>query len=60
MRLVQIFLPLYDNAGKRFPASLYARERETLVERFGGIMRTCRRPPKAFGETARRPIRMTW
>jgi hypothetical protein len=37
MKLVQIFLPRYDNHGRRFPAALYARERDRLVERFGGM-----------------------
>ena len=37
MKLVQIFLPRYDNQGHRFPAALYARERDRLVERFGGL-----------------------
>ena len=37
MKLVQIFLPRYDNRGRRFPASAYARERQSLVDRFGGM-----------------------
>jgi hypothetical protein len=37
MKLVQIFLPRYDNRGRRFSAALYARERDCLVERFGGL-----------------------
>jgi hypothetical protein len=37
MKLVQIYLPRYDNVGRRFPASAYARERQRLVERFGGM-----------------------
>jgi hypothetical protein len=37
VKLVQIFLPMYGNNGRRFPAALYARERERLVERFGGL-----------------------
>ena len=37
MKLVQIFLPRYDNRGQRFPAALYARERDRLLERFGGV-----------------------
>jgi len=44
MKLVQIFLPLYDNAGKRFPASMYASEREHLIERFGGVTAYMRSP----------------
>src|SRR4051812_28125859 len=37
MKLVQIFLPRYDNLGRRFPPALYARQRQRLVERFGGM-----------------------
>ena len=51
MRLVQIFLPLNDNAGKRFPARLYARERERLVERFGGMTAHMHAPAKGLWKT---------
>jgi hypothetical protein len=37
LKLVQIFLPRYDNNGRRFAPALYARERDRLVERFGGL-----------------------
>jgi hypothetical protein len=37
LKLIQIFLPRYDNNGRRLAAALYARERERLVERFGGL-----------------------
>ena len=51
MRLVQIFLPLYDNAGKRFPSRLYARERERLVDRFGGMTAYMQAPVKGLWKT---------
>jgi len=35
--LVQILLPLYDNAGHRFPPEAYAKVRSDLTERFGGL-----------------------
>jgi hypothetical protein len=44
MKLVQIFLPLYDNEGRRFPLTLHARERERLVERFGWLTSHMRSP----------------
>ena len=44
MKLVQIFLPLYDNNGRRFPGPLYAVERERLVKRFGGLTAHMRSP----------------
>jgi hypothetical protein len=56
MKLVQIFLPLYDNAGKKFPAQMYAAERDALVKRFGGITAYMRAPAKGLwndrGKTA--------
>lgn len=44
MKLIQIFLPLYDNKGKRFPARQYSVERDALVERFGGMTGYMRSP----------------
>src|SRR5690606_11396643 len=37
MHLVQIFLPLYDNAGKTFPKALHDAVRTELADRFGGV-----------------------
>jgi hypothetical protein len=37
LKLIQIFLPLYDNAGRRLPKALHSTERDRLVERFGGL-----------------------
>lgn len=37
MYLIQILLPLYDNAGARFSQREYTRVRDELTERFGGI-----------------------
>lgn len=51
MRLVQLFLPLYDNVGKRFPAIFYSRERERLVERFGGMTAHMQAPVKGLWKT---------
>ena len=48
MKLVQIFLPLYDNNGQKFPARMYAAERATLVERFGGVTAYMRSPAKGM------------
>jgi hypothetical protein len=36
MHLVQILLPLRDEAGRPFPRGMLARVREELAERFGG------------------------
>lgn len=48
MKLVQIFLPLYDNNGRRFSAALYARERKRLIERFGGLTAYMRSPARGL------------
>ena len=35
--LVQIFLPVYDNNGQRFPSDLYNEVRAKLTDMFGGL-----------------------
>ncbi|MFC7513481.1 hypothetical protein ACFQUU_00535 [Herbaspirillum sp. GCM10030257] len=37
MHLVQIFLPLYDNAGNRLPPHLFTATRDEMMDRFGGM-----------------------
>ena len=44
MYLVQLLLPLYDNAGQAFPAAAYAALRSALTERFGGLTAYSRAP----------------
>lgn len=44
MYLVQILLPLADNAGQRFTGAVYKRVRSELAERFGGITSFTRAP----------------
>ena len=44
MYLVQLLLPLYDNAGVRFEPKLLNEVRNELVERFGGITAYSRAP----------------
>lgn len=44
MHLIQILLPLYDNAGIPFPQLEYSTVREELTERFGGITTYLRSP----------------
>ena len=60
MKLVQIFLPLYDNNGQKFPARMYAAERATLVERFGGVTAYMRSPRKVCGAMAERLSVTIW
>jgi hypothetical protein len=42
--LVQILLPLYDRAGRRFNGELYDQVAAELTERFGGITAFLRAP----------------
>ena len=44
MHLVQLFLPLRDNAGTAFPKALFDRVRVELTERFGGVTAFVRSP----------------
>lgn len=37
LHLIQLLLPLYDNVGTPFPSRDYARIRDELTERFGGV-----------------------
>lgn len=46
MYLVQLLLPLYDNAGTRQPDALFHRVREQLTERFGGLTAYSRAPAR--------------
>ncbi|MDZ4820726.1 MAG: hypothetical protein SGJ20_17305 [Planctomycetota bacterium] len=44
MHLIQILLPLSDQAGEHFPREEYARVEQLLVERFGGYTAYARAP----------------
>jgi hypothetical protein len=44
MYLIQILLPLTDNAGERFESAAYGRVRGELSDRFGGITSFTRAP----------------
>jgi hypothetical protein len=48
MYLIQILLPLYDNAGKPFPQQEFVRVRDELTERFGGITTFVRSPAEGL------------
>ncbi|MGO4572265.1 hypothetical protein [Microvirga sp. 2TAF3] len=48
MYLVQILLPLADNAGRRFKGTEYGRVRAELSERFGGITSFTRAPAEGM------------
>lgn len=44
MFLVQLLLPLYDNSGRRVPHETFARVRDELTERYGGVTAFLRSP----------------
>jgi len=44
MFLVQLLLPLYDNGGRRVPQEHFARLRNELTERYGGVTAFFRSP----------------
>ena len=50
MHLVQLFLPLRDNAGKPFPAAMYGAVRAELTEAFGGVTAYQRAPATGLWE----------
>lgn len=50
MHLVQILLPLYDPEGERFAQELYARVKDELTERFGGLTAYARAPAEGLWE----------
>ena len=51
MHLVQILLPLYDNAGEAFPESCYRDVLHRLTERFGGVTAYTRAPAQGRWKT---------
>ena len=60
MHVIEIFLPLADNEGRRFGRELYERVRKELIERFGGLTAFTRSPAEGLwtdeGETTRDDI----
>ena len=60
MKLIEIFLPLTDNSGRKLDKKLYAQTRRELVDRFGGLTAYSRSPARGFwkekGKTARDEI----
>lgn len=50
MFLVQILLPLFDNAGARQAPALFADVRRELVARFGGLTAYSRAPAEGLWE----------
>lgn len=42
--LIELFLPMFDNTGTRFPADVFYRVRNELTECFGGVTAFMRAP----------------
>ena len=57
MYLVQLLLPLYDNAGRRFPQSKLNRVKIRLTRAFGGITMFKRSPAEGLSEQASGVVR---
>lgn len=57
MHLVQLFLPLRDNAGDRFPAATFGAVRTELTDTFGGVTAYQRAPATGLWEDDRDTVR---
>lgn len=55
--LIQILLPLYDNAGEPLPRALYAALRAELADRFGGLTAFTRAPAEGLWSDEGRTVR---
>jgi hypothetical protein len=44
MRRIEIFLPLYDNVGRRIPKRIFDQTAHELTEKFGGLTAYTRAP----------------
>lgn len=50
MHVIQLLLPLHDNAGQPFPPARFAQVRAELAERFGGVTAYTRAPATGLWE----------
>lgn len=50
MHLVELFLPLHDDAGARFPRDCYDAVRTELTDMFGGVTAFTRTPATGLWE----------
>lgn len=50
MHLIEIFLPLNDNEGRKQPVELFTQVRQELVDQFGGLTAFTRSPAKGLWE----------
>lgn len=54
--MIQVFLPLYNNAGRRFPKKLYPPVRTCLLQRFGGLTAYTRAPVSGLWRSADKTV----
>ncbi|HEX6375649.1 MAG TPA: hypothetical protein VFZ91_08000 [Allosphingosinicella sp.] len=52
MNIIEILLPVRDNAGNRFGPASFAKVREELLEHFGGLTAFTRSPAEGLWESA--------
>ncbi len=57
MHLVQLLLPVYDNAGQPFAPGKYAPIRQTLTEQFGGLTAYVRAPAAGLWKDGDQTVR---
>lgn len=50
MHLIQLFLPVYDNAGQAFDRAMFDAVRRELTDRFGGATAFARAPARGDWE----------
>lgn len=57
MHLVQLLLPIYDNAGKRFPRTKLDRVKTLLTQKFGGVTMFKRSPAEGVSKASSGVVR---
>lgn len=56
MYVIEIFLPLRDNAGTAFAPSLFDAEKARLIDRFGGLTAYVRAPAQGIWDDGAKPV----
>lgn len=60
MHLIELFLPLYDSQGNRFPEKIFADLKNELTEKFGGLTIHSKAPATGLWKPANdKPIKDT-
>lgn len=57
MYLIQLLLPVRDNAGRPFPSELFGAVRAVLTDRFGGLTAYARSPAQGLWKSAEGTVR---